>query len=31
MLKSPIRYTPDVETIDSDEQNTIDGLNETFR
>lgn len=31
MLKHPIRYRPDVETIGADEQTTIDGLNETFR
>ena len=31
MLKTPIRYSPDVETIGPDEQETIDGLNETFR
>ncbi|WP_244647529.1 catalase family protein [Sphingomonas sp. CFBP 13728] len=31
MLKNPIRYSPDVETIGPDEQKTIDGLNETFR
>jgi hypothetical protein len=31
MLKQPIRYTPDVETIEPHEQDTIDGLNDTFR
>ena len=30
MLKNPIRYSPDVETIGPDEQETIDGLNKTF-
>lgn len=30
MLKQPIRYTPDVETIAADEAETIDGLNKAF-
>ena len=30
MLNPPIRYSPDVETIDADEKDTIAGLNDAF-
>lgn len=31
MLKQPVRYSTDVETVGPDEQATIDGLKDTFR